>query len=166
MVGCGRWRAWKVVGLEGVVIAVAFSPGTPTPLVRSLENCLRKQARDRIELHISSVGKRLKRQPGRVYVMGQRTKWGNCSTLGNLSFNWRLVMAPDYVLGYIVTHEMAHLAIPDHSAKFWLIVQCLCPETERARQWLVAHGAHLNRDLSAVLGSSSSGSNQGNTLIG
>jgi YgjP-like, metallopeptidase domain len=64
----------------------------------------------------------------RIYVMGQRTKWGNCSALRNLSFNWRLVMAPDFVLRYIATHEMVHLAVPNHSRKFWLTVQSLCPE--------------------------------------
>ena len=68
---------------------------------------------------------------------------GNCSALGNLSFNWRLIMAPDFVLRYLVTHEAVHLAIPDHSQKFWLTVQSLCPETERARQWLVANAHRL-----------------------
>jgi len=63
--------------------------------------------------------------------------------LGNLSFNWRLVLAPDFVLRYLVTHEAVHLAIPDHSQKFWLTVQSLCPETERARQWLVAQAHRL-----------------------
>jgi predicted metal-dependent hydrolase len=75
--------------------------------------------------------------------MCQRTKWGNCSALGNLSFNWRLIMAPDFVLRYLVTHETVHLAIPDHSQRFWLTVQSLCPETERARQWLVANAHRL-----------------------
>jgi predicted metal-dependent hydrolase len=55
-----------------------------------------------------------------------------------------LVMAPDFVLHYIVTHEMVHLAVPDHSRKFWLTVQSLCPETERARQWLVANGQRIH----------------------
>jgi predicted metal-dependent hydrolase len=68
--------------------------------------------------------------------MGQRTKWGNCSAGRNLSFNWRLILAPDFVLRYLVTHEAVHLAVPDHSAKFWLTVQSLCPEMERAKQWL------------------------------
>lgn len=49
---------------------------------------------------------------GRLYIMDQQTKWGNCSALGNLSFNWRLVMGPDYVLRYLVTHEVVHLAVP------------------------------------------------------
>lgn len=82
--------------------------------------------------------------------MGQRTKWGNCSSRRNLSFNWRLILAPDYVLRYLVTHEAVHLAIRDHSAKFWLTLQSLCRETERARQWLVANAQELTVDLSAV----------------
>ncbi len=83
--------------------------------------------------------------------MGQRTKWGNCSAGRNLSFNWKLILAPDFVLRYLVTHEAVHLAIPDHSAKFWLAVQSLCRETERAKQWLSASGHELTADLASVL---------------
>ena len=137
------WRAPNKVVIEHDAITVTCKPGSKTAPAHSLENWLRKQARERIEQHIAEVGKRLKRAPNRIYVMGQRTKWGNCSALGNLSFNWRLVMAPDFVLRYIVTHEMVHLVVPDHSRKFWLTVQSLCPETERARQWLVANGARI-----------------------
>lgn len=137
------WRGLNKVAVEGGVITIICKRGSKTAPARSLENWLRKQARQRIEQHIAELDKRLKRTPNRIYVMGQRTKWGNCSAIGNLSFNWRLVMAPDFVLHYIVTHEMVHLAIPDHSAKFWLTVQSLCRDTERARQWLVAHGLQL-----------------------
>ena len=141
-------RAPNKVVLEGGVITITCRSNSKTPPARSLENWLRRQARERISLHISSIEKRVRRAPNRIYVMGQRTKWGNCSSLGNLSFNWRLVMAPDFVLRYIVTHEMVHLAVPDHSQKFWLTVQSLCSDSERARQWLVANGGRL---LSAVL---------------
>jgi predicted metal-dependent hydrolase len=75
--------------------------------------------------------------------MGQRTKWGNCSALQNLSFNWRLIMAPEFVAQYLITHEIVHLVVPDHSKQFWLTVQSLCPETGRARQWLCAHSHQL-----------------------
>jgi predicted metal-dependent hydrolase len=141
------WRAPNKVALEHGSISVTCAPGSLTPPVRSLENWLRKQARDRIAHHMAAVVKRIKRSPGRVYVMGQRTKWGNCSALGNLSFNWRLIMAPDHVLHYIVAHEMVHLAVPDHSPKFWLTVQSICPTTERSRQWLVANGQRLTVPL-------------------
>jgi predicted metal-dependent hydrolase len=56
-------------------------------------------------------------------------------------------MAPPYVLRYLVTHEAAHLAVPDHSARFWLTVQSLCPESERARQWLVANAHRLQSPI-------------------
>jgi predicted metal-dependent hydrolase len=145
------WRVPNKVVLNSVAITITCAPDSKTPPARSLENWLRKQARERIAQHIADIGKRLKRTPNRIYVMGQRTKWGNCSSLGNLSFNWKLVMAPDFVLRYIVTHEMVHLAVSDHSHKFWLTVQSLCPGTERARQWLVVNGARLqSTDIEAL----------------
>lgn len=146
-----RWLAPNKVALEDGAISIICGPDTRTPVPKSLENWLRKQARESIEKHLLDVGKRVKRTPNRVYIMGQRTKWGNCSTLGNLSFNWRLIMAPDYVLRYIVTHEMVHLAVPDHSQRFWLTVQSICPNADRARQWLVANGHRLTVDLSELI---------------
>ena len=67
------------------------------------------------------------------------------------SRNWRLILAPDFVLRYLVTHEVVHLAIPDHSAKFWLTVQSICPETERAKQWLSRHYEQLTVNLARIL---------------
>jgi predicted metal-dependent hydrolase len=138
-----NWRASNKVVFDNGAITITCARDSKTPATRSLENWLRKQARECIAQYVANIGKCLKRVPNRIYVMGQRTKWGNCSALGNLSFNWRLVMAPDAVLHYIVTHEMVHLAVPDHSRKFWLTVYGICPEAERARQWLVANGERL-----------------------
>ncbi|WP_295428686.1 M48 family metallopeptidase [uncultured Thiodictyon sp.] len=137
------WLAPNRITLQDGEIQVTTGPHSRTAPARSLENWLRKRAREQIEQYVSEVSRRVKRLPGKVYIMDQRTKWGNCSGLGNLSFNWRLVMAPDFVLRYIVTHEVVHLAIPDHSQRFWLTVQSLCPSAERARQWLVANADRL-----------------------
>lgn len=131
-------------------LVVSRGPRSKTEVARSLELWLRREARRNIESHLDAVTKRLGRRPTRVFVRAQRTKWGNCSTQGNLSFNWRLILAPDYVLRYLVTHEAVHLAIPDHSAKFWLTVQSLCRETERAKQWLCRHQAQMQVDLAAL----------------
>ncbi len=137
-----RARGNAVSFLDGAIV-VRRGYGSRTPVTRSLENWLRKQARIDIEKQLAAVTMRLRQQPQRIYVMGQRTKWGNCSSQRNLSFNWRLILAPDFVLRYLVTHEAVHLSVPDHSAKFWLTVQSLCPETERSKQWLSAHGQKL-----------------------
>jgi hypothetical protein len=138
-------------------IVVSRGPGSRTPVARSLESWLRQQARRGIESHLGAITARLGQRPERIYVMDQRTKWGNCSSRRNLSFNWRLILAPDYVLRYLVTHEVVHLAVPDHSAKFWLTVKGLCRDTEKARQWLCAHQAQLQVDLSSILQGASGG---------
>jgi predicted metal-dependent hydrolase len=140
----------NLVSLVDGEIVVRWGPGSRTPVARSLENWLRRQARAEIEKYLNGVTTRLRQKPRRVYVMEQRTKWGNCSAARNLSFNWRLILAPDFVLRYLVTHEAVHLAVPDHSAKFWLTVQSLCPETERAKQWLSANGRKLAIGLDGI----------------
>ena len=142
----GNFVEWK----EGEIV-VRRGIATRTPAVRGLENWLRRQARAQIGACLPALTQQLGRSFGRVYVMGQRTKWGNCSSRRNLSFNWRLILAPDAVLHYLVAHEVAHLAVPDHSAKFWLTVQSLCPEMERAKQWLSRHHASLTVDLGRVV---------------
>lgn len=144
-------RGQNKVTCQNGEILIVQPAGSRTPPSRSLENWLRKQARAAIQAQLQSILPRVRRSPGKLYVMGQRTKWGNCSAPGNLSFNWRLIMAPDFVLRYLVTHEAVHLAVPDHSQKFWLTVQSLCPETERARQWLVAQAHRLLIPLPEIL---------------
>lgn len=148
-----RMEAWpsnarsNAVSMADGEIIIRQGCRSVTAPAKSLETWLRKQARQSIAIHLSGLTARLRQRPGRVYVMGQRTKWGNCSAGRNLSFNWRLIHAPDLVLRYLVTHEAVHLAIPDHSAKFWLTVQSLCPESERAKQWLSSQGRRLLEPL-------------------
>ncbi len=142
----------NLVSLVGREIVVRRGSGSKTPVSFSLENWLRRQARAEIEKQLAPITARLRLRPRRVYVMAQRTKWGNCSAGRNLSFNWRLILAPDFVLRYLVTHEAVHLAVPDHSAKFWLTVQSLCPEMERAKQWLSANGLKIAVKLYSVCG--------------
>ena len=138
-----RWSDGEIIVRRGLE--------TRTPATRGLENWLRRQARSAIADCLPTLTARIQKRPGRVYVMEQRTKWGNCSSRGNLSFNWRLVLTPDFVLSYLVTHEVVHLAVPDHSAKFWLTLQSLCPEMERAKQWLSRHHAQLTVNLASIV---------------
>ncbi len=89
----------NTVQLVDGAIVISRGAGSQTPVARSLEGWLRREARRRIEAHLEAVTIRLRQRPVRVYAMGQRTKWGNCSSRRNLSFNWRLILAPDYVTG-------------------------------------------------------------------
>lgn len=99
-----RHRGTNRVLFEADGLVVIRGRRSRTSPAQSLENWLRKQARQEIHRHLDRLTVRIGRHPRRVYVMGQRTKWGNCSSLQNLSFNWRLIMAPDFVLRYLVTH--------------------------------------------------------------
>ena len=75
----------------------------------------------------------------------QSSRWGSCSTTGVLSFSWRLILAPPYVLDYLAAHEVAHLVEMNHSPRFWRLVERLCPNVERAKVWLDVHGTDLHR---------------------
>lgn len=100
---------------------------------RDLEAASRRYARD--------LGLRIKR----ISVRDQSSRWGSCSSTGVLSYSWRLILAPPYVLDYLAAHEVAHLVEMNHSMCFWRLLARICPETKRAKAWLDAHGADLHR---------------------
>jgi hypothetical protein len=124
-------------------LKVRLPMGSQIASAKPLESWLRRQARQDITARLTERAKQMRVKPGRVSIRGQRTKWGGCSRRRNLSFNWRLVMAPPAVLDYIVVHELAHLIEPYHSIKFWLIVRSHCPHFERHKRWLRSHQQSL-----------------------
>jgi predicted metal-dependent hydrolase len=81
----------------------------------------------------------------RIGVRDQVSRWGSCSTSGVLSYSWRLIFAPPYVLDYLAAHEVAHLVEMNHSPRFWRLVERLYPDLRRAKAWLDVHGKDLHR---------------------
>jgi predicted metal-dependent hydrolase len=76
-------------------------------------------------------------------IRAQRTRWASCSSRGRMSFNWRLLLAPERVLEYVVWHEVCHLQVLDHSPRFWALLARHWPEWREDRAWLSRHGATL-----------------------
>jgi predicted metal-dependent hydrolase len=76
-------------------------------------------------------------------IRAQRTRWASCSVQGRMSFNWRLLLAPESVLDYVVWHEVCHLEVLDHSPRFWALVERRWPRWREDREWLRRHGATL-----------------------
>jgi hypothetical protein len=81
----------------------------------------------------------------RVSVKDQRTLWGSCTREGNLNFSWRLALAPDAVLDYLIVHELAHRAQMNHSRRFWEVVERVCPRHRSHRRWLRRNAQALHR---------------------
>ena len=75
----------------------------------------------------------------RIFIKEQKTKWGSCSSRGNLNFNWKLVLMPPEILDYIVVHELAHRIQMNHSPAFWMLVEKVMPDYKRRAGWLKKH---------------------------
>ena len=73
---------------------------------------------------------------GKITIRRQRTRWGSCSSKGNLNFNCLLMFCPDNVIDYIVVHELCHLKQMNHSADFWAEVEKVLPDYKTAKKWL------------------------------
>ncbi len=80
---------------------------------------------------------------GRVTIRNQKSKWGSCSSDGNLNFNCLLMLAPDSVRDYVVVHELCHRRQMNHSPSFWAEVEKVLPDYRERRRWLKEHGAEL-----------------------
>ncbi|QYX57317.1 M48 family metallopeptidase [Roseovarius sp. SCSIO 43702] len=120
-------------------------PGPPDRAGVRLAAWLRTLARERL----ADASDRHAAALGRGYVgltlRDSKSRWGSCSSRGGLNYSWRLILAPPEVLDYVAAHEVAHLAEMNHSRAFWAHVARLCPDYERPRGWLRAHGAGLHR---------------------
>ncbi|KQZ19439.1 hypothetical protein ASD50_08175 [Mesorhizobium sp. Root552] len=117
--------------------------GERVHLPRRLTDYLKREARREIgalvERHTAKVGRKAKA----VRFKDTSSRWGSCTSDGNLSFSWRIMMAPRPVINYLVAHEVAHLKEMNHGPKFWKLCEELCPDTERCRAWLKKNGSAL-----------------------
>ncbi|MBB2749374.1 UNVERIFIED_ORG: hypothetical protein GGI57_000040 [Rhizobium aethiopicum] len=137
--------------LRGLTEAVSID-GRPVLRVSGMEEhvgrriaaFLKKEARAELvklaTMHAAAI-----RAPIRsISMKDTRSRWGSCSSEGNLSFSWRIVMAPPSVIDYLAAHEVAHLREMNHGPRFWALCKKLCPGMEEAKSWLKRHGSQLH----------------------
>jgi hypothetical protein len=106
---------------------------------------LHEQAMERIAALVARHAAALGLGARRVRMKDTRSRWGSCAPDGTLAFSWRLVMAPGWVLDYVVAHEVAHLGAMNHSPEFWALVERLTPHRHAAVAWLKESGPGLLR---------------------
>ncbi len=116
-----------------------------------LEKWYRQQAANVFRQKAGSFQKIMGLHYSTIFIRGQRTRWGSCSPAGNLTLNWKLLMAPEEIIDYVVIHELAHLKHMNHSNKFWDIVGQYCPGWRAHRKWLITHEDELKARASFKL---------------
>lgn len=136
-----RGVVWAEGRAEAARICVA---GAKEHLPRRLRDWLKAQAKKDLRAACAHYSRVMELPFSRITVRDQKSRWGSCSAQRTLSFSWRLVLAPPYVLDYLAAHEVAHLAHMNHSARFWALVRAHCPHVEAAERWLKAEGSGLH----------------------
>ncbi len=119
--------------------------GRAEHLPRRLTDFLKREARSEIASRARDKAERIDRPLGRISLRDTRSRWGSCSAKGDLNFSWRLILTPDFVLDYVVAHEVAHLAELNHSPRFWKIAAGLTADMDRAKAWLKREGGQVHR---------------------
>jgi len=138
-----RGTVWRETGkADELLLCVA---GEELHLPRRVRDYLKREAKRDLEAASCAAAGRLGVAIRRVSIRDQSSRWGSCSTTGVLSYSWRLILAPPYVLDYLAAHEVAHLVEMNHSRRFWRLVERICPHMARAKNWLDAHGGDLHR---------------------
>jgi predicted metal-dependent hydrolase len=130
------------VSVEPGIIRIA---GHAEHAPRRLLDFLKKQAKRELEQKSFEYGARIGIKPKRITVRDTASRWGSCSSTRSLSFSWRLILAPTFVLDYVVAHEVAHMKEMNHGENFWRIVKDLIGNVAPAQAWLRQHGSALHR---------------------
>jgi predicted metal-dependent hydrolase len=120
-------------------------PGAKDLAASRLTRWLFDEARRDLDVSVARHARLLSLKASRIAVRDQTSRWGSCSTTGALSFSWRLILAPSFVLDYVAAHEVAHLAEMNHGPKFWSLVKKIRPDFEAAKHWLQIRGPDLHR---------------------
>jgi len=109
----------------------------------ALERWYRRAARAEFAPRLDAAVARAGTAYTALTIRGQRTRWASCSAAGAMSFNWRLLLAPEAVLDYVIEHEVCHLEVMDHSPRFWKLLESRVPGWRAHARWLRRYGSTL-----------------------
>lgn len=124
---------------DELIVTLAETERSPESIRKALAKFFDTQARLHITERVAHFSRQMGIGPSGLSFRGQKTRWGSCSSSGHISFNWKLVFAPEEVIDYVIVHELAHLVHANHSDKFWDLVKAHDPEYRRHRRWLKDH---------------------------
>ena len=120
-------------------------PPDPSMVPARIKALFKLQARDDLGAATRRYADALGLKFGKITLRDTRSRWGSCSTSGDLNYSWRLIMAPTEVLDYVAAHEVSHLVEMNHSAAYWQVVASIYPDYAAPRRWLHENGQRLHR---------------------
>ncbi len=121
---------------------ILYISGGEEFLHRRVKDFIKKLALEEFTKRSIKIADKIDKKVHNVCIKDTKSRWASCSTLNNINYSWRLALAPEYVIRYIVAHEVSHLKHQDHSAFFWALVEYLEKDAKRGRDWLTQNG-HL-----------------------
>lgn len=124
---------------ENILCMVSGIENNPAAYRMAAVGWLREYARTELAKKVMIFGEQMKVSVNRIVIKEQKTRWGSCSSKGNLNFNWKLVLMPERIMDYVVVHELAHRKQMNHSPAFWREVEAVLPDYRERRQWLREH---------------------------
>ncbi len=112
-------------------------------LHRRVKDYIKRKAETEFFNISSDLANRIGCKINSVCIKDTKSRWGSCSTLNNINYSWRIALAPDFVIKYLIAHEVAHLKHPDHSVDFWNCVEFLYNDWKKGHKWLQDNGKNL-----------------------
>lgn len=110
---------------------------------KRMESWYKKQALEEISARVKIAARKLNLNYRSIKISNAKTNWGLCGPKNSLNFSWRLIMAPEFIVDYVIIHELTHILEKNHSRKFWNKVEAVMPEYKRAKKWLRENGKAL-----------------------
>ena len=139
----GRKEAVKI---EGGLLLVSYvddkSIGREN-IKRLLEDWYLKESIKILKARTEELAQQMRVQPYGITVKNYKSKWGSCTANNKISYNWRIIMAPDRIIDYLIVHELSHIIEPNHSKNFWYQVGNYCKDFQKKRKWLRENGHKL-----------------------
>lgn len=137
------WRTRPGVSRRGGVLNVGVAEPGEEAIREALVRWYRRRARVEVAERLDWATLRAGTTYTKLQIRDPTSRWASCSSTGAMSFSWRLLLAPEPVLAYVVEHEVAHLDVMDHSRRFWNLLESRCPDYREHERWLRRYGPAL-----------------------
>ena len=136
----------EAVKIEGGLLLVSYVDDKSTGrenIKRLLEDWYLKESIKILKARTEELAQQMRVQPYGITVKNYKSKWGSCTANNKISYNWRIIMAPDRIIDYLIVHELSHIIEPNHSKNFWRQVKNYCEDFKKNRKWLQENGHKL-----------------------